>query len=206
MVFVDIDFQLTQGFSSAFRAQGPSYSPLSQSDVWLAESHPGLSGVVRHKKHRTIVIFVDELSVGDVLIYHLGQGAQRDDKPATKIVHVQDAVRAWQFAQVVEEELSLDEIARVFFVKWRPGALRAAIEAHDACYRALPNDRALSLTGSDFEKESVSRFHLATGISSIAHTLLANGALSAIASGQGKAVALDLPFCTEGFVREAIRG
>lgn len=205
MIFDQIDVQAAMGLGSAFVTSGDVHSPLSESSIWLSQCYPGLSGIVRLKGRDVAVVFVDEIvPVSALIVSVLPPKSLNPDNPGKWTVNVQSQMYGWQFSCLRDERPLLGEAPLVIFIKWIPNALGKALQAHDDLYIAKKYADDELLVGSDYEKESLSRYHLATGLSSIAHALAGNGILKMLSQTPGAAKALSLPFAEVGIAHPAL--
>lgn len=205
MIFNDIDQQAKNGLQSAFSSSGEVYSPYTEAGIWMSQCYPGLSGIVRLKHQDVIVIFVDEFVPSSALAVHLTAPDTIDTiEPKPWVVHVQNQLYGWQFPCSLNEAPSFNETPLVAFIKWKPGSLRHAIDAHDEMYIRKPYQEDELLVGSDYEKESISRLHLATGVSSISHVLARQGVITALSKRMGLELALTLPYAAAGIALPAV--
>jgi len=189
MQISEIDIQASQGILLPYSASEIASSPLSESEVLTHRCYPGLSGLVSSKQGLVPVIFVDKLPTANMLYGRLvdtsrltpnAQGSMT--RLAGTLVHVQHHFEAWHFLSHLEGAQQASATAMAIFLEWKPGSLQTALAEHDAMFLKadLPDD--LMLVGSDFEKESLSRYYLSTGLSSFANIHLASGVVDALMS------------------------
>ncbi|WP_410951549.1 hypothetical protein [Pseudomonas sp. S1(2024)] len=187
MQISEIDIQASQGLVLPYSASEIASSPLSESEVLTHRCHPGLSGLVSSKQGLVPVIFVDKLPTTHMLYGRLidTDRLAPDERGnmihlAGTLIHVQHHFEAWHFLSHLENARQASTTAMAVFLEWKPGSLQAAIAEHDAMFLKadLPGDEML--VGSDFEKESLARYYLSTGLSSFANIHLASGVVDAL--------------------------
>jgi hypothetical protein len=129
-----------------------------------------------------VVIFADKLPVSEMLYGRLIETTrlapdEQGDMTglAATLVHIQNHFEAWHFVSHLQGAQGASATPMVVFLEWKPGSLQAAIAEHDSMFLKidLPGDEML--VGSDFEKESLSRYYLSTGLSSMANIHLVSG-------------------------------
>lgn len=205
MIFDQIDVQAATGLGSAISSSGDVHSPLSESSIWMSQCYPGLSGIVHIKGRDVVVLFVDEIVPASALIVSILPPKSIDpEKPGTWFVHVQSPLYGWQFSCLRDNPPQLGDDPLVIFIKWVPGMLGEALRLHDDLYIAKKYADGELIVGSDYEKESMSRYHLATGMSSIAHALAGKGVIKALSKTPGVEKLLGLPFAEAGIAYPAL--
>jgi len=204
MIFNQIDVQASMGLGSAISSSGEVHSPLSDSSIWMSQCFPGLSGIVRVKKRDVVVLIVDEIiPVSTLIVSVLPPKSLDPEPPGLWTVHVQSPLYGWQFSCMLDKAPDFGENPKIIFIKWVPGSLSAAVQCHDDLYIAKTYQDDELMVGSDFEKESMSRYHLAIGQSSIAHALTGKGVIKGLIGAPGLQTPLDLPFATMGIALPA---
>jgi len=205
MIFNQIDVQAAMGLGSAISSSGDVHSPLSESSIWMSQCYPGLSGIVRVGDRDAVVVFVDEIvPISALIVSFLPPKSLDPENPDSWTVHVQSPLYGWQFSCLRTEPPKLGDEPLVIFIKWVPGSLGKAIQAHDDLYIAKKYREDELTVGSDYEKESLSRFHLSIGLSSIAHAVAGKGVIKALSKAPSVTKSLNLPFAELGVAHPAM--
>lgn len=187
MQISEIDIQASQGLVLPYSASEIASSPLSESEVLTHRCYPGLSGLVSSKQGLVPVIFVDKLPTANMVYGRLVDTSRLTPNEqgsmthlAGTLVHVQHHFEAWHFLSHLENAKQASTSPIVVFLEWKPGSLQAAISEHDAMFLKADLPDEVMLVGSDFEKESLSRYYLGTGRSSFANIHLVSGVVDAL--------------------------
>lgn len=187
MQISEIDIQASLGILVPYSASELACSPLSENEVLTHRCYPGLSGLVRSQQGLVPVIFVDKLPSTEMLYGRQvptsrmvpdEEGAMR--LTAATLIHVQHHFEAWHFITHQEDASQAEACHAAVFLEWKPGALQAAISEHDAMFLKadIPVDEML--VGSEFERESMSRYYLSAGLSSLANIHQASGVVDSL--------------------------
>jgi hypothetical protein len=187
MQLYETDVQAAHGLQTPYSASQVAYSTLSESHLLTHRCYPGLSGIVKSSKGQAPVIFVDKLPDSEMFYARLIP-VERLNHDATAqpvveagwLVHVQHHFEAWHFLAQQVDASAIADCPLVIFIEWKPGALQAALTEHDELFIHSDLGAEDLLIGSDFEKESLSRYYLSAGLSSLANVHLASGVIESI--------------------------
>lgn len=180
----ETDVQAAHGLKTPYSASQVAYSTLSESQLLTHRCYPGLSGIVKTSQGQVPVVFVDKLPDSEMLYARLIP-VDRANQDATAesaieagwLVHVQHHFEAWHFLAQQVDASAITACPLVIFIEWKPGALQAALTEHDELFINSDLGTDDLMIGSDFEKESLSRYYLSAGLSSLANVHLASGAV-----------------------------
>jgi hypothetical protein len=180
----ETDIQAHQGILKPYSASEIASSPLSENEILTHRCYPGLSGVVSSAVGRVAVFFVDKLPVCE-MVYGRATATVRQTpdefgemvQVGATLVHVQNHYEGWHFLSHDQDASEVSVTSVVVFLEWKPGSLNAALKEHDEMFLRADLSEADLLVGSDFEKESLSRFYLSTGMSSFANSHQASGVI-----------------------------
>jgi hypothetical protein len=180
----ETDVQASHGLQTPYSASQVAYSTLSESQLLTHRCYPGLSGIVKSSKGQVPVVFVDKLPDCEMLYARLipverlnHDAIAQPTAEAGWLVHVQHHFEAWHFLASHLDASALTDCPWVIFIEWKSGALQAALTEHDDLFINSDLGAEDLLIGSDFERESLSRYYLSAGLSSLANVHRASGAI-----------------------------
>lgn len=180
------------GLISAYSASGPMHSPITGLTVMTHRLFPGLGSLVKTGTSSVVMMYVNKLQKADQVrgvIFPINRGSEKGEH---FLVHVESGFNAWQFIIPAESVSDLDD--HIIFCEWIAGSLNHAVALHDKVISELWNEEDM-LIGSNIEKQALSRFSLASGVTSIFHPFATMGYLKEAIRLKGKALEVEMGGC-----------